>query len=99
MLAVQKQGIVAAVVFGKPIARLFIQGVHMASIPGFDRSSQKTNVWLRDALIQLDWTDRQRGYAALRGVLHALRDRLPLAEIAQLGAQLPTFIRGIYYRG
>ena len=71
----------------------------MIPTASLDKSSQKTNIWVRDALIQLDWTDSQRGYAALRAVLHALRDRLPVAEIVQLGAQLPTFIRGVYYEG
>jgi uncharacterized protein (DUF2267 family) len=31
--------------------------------------------------------------------MHALRDRLPHAEVVQLGAQLPIFIRGVYYEG
>jgi uncharacterized protein (DUF2267 family) len=30
-------------------------------------------------------------------VLHALRDRLTVDEVAQLGAQLPILVRGIYY--
>jgi uncharacterized protein (DUF2267 family) len=71
----------------------------MLATASLDKSSQKTNIWVRDALIQLDWTDSQRAYTALRAVLHALRDRLPLAEIVQLGAQLPIFIRGVYYEG
>jgi len=41
--------------------------------------------------------DRQRAYQALRAVLHALRDRLPLNLAAHLGAQLPLLVRGIYY--
>ena len=64
-----------------------------------DRSVQKTNVWLRDINYELSWFTFQRGYIALRAVLHALRDRLSTPEIAQLGAQLPIFIRGIYYDG
>jgi uncharacterized protein (DUF2267 family) len=56
-------------------------------------------VWLRDINYELSWFTFQRGYLALRAVLHALRDRLPTPEIAQLGAQLPIFIRGIYYEG
>jgi len=64
-----------------------------------DRSVQKTNVWLRDINYELSWFTFQRGYIALRAVLHALRDRLSTPEIAQLGAQLPIFIRGIYYEG
>ena len=71
----------------------------MNATAALDKSSQKTNIWVRDALIQLDWTDAHRAYTAIRAVLHALRDRLPLAEIVQLGAQLPTFLRGVYYEG
>ncbi len=35
----------------------------------------------------------------LRAYLHALRDRLTVDEAAQLAAQLPDLIRGIYYEG
>jgi uncharacterized protein (DUF2267 family) len=31
--------------------------------------------------------------------MHALRDRLSVEETAQLGAQLPMLIRGLYYEG
>jgi uncharacterized protein (DUF2267 family) len=42
---------------------------------------------------------RNQSYAALRAMLHALRDRLTVEEAAQLGAQLPMLVRGIYYEG
>jgi len=71
----------------------------MTAITSIERSFQKTSVWLRETVVQLDWTDPQRAFTALRAVLHALRDRLPMAEIVQLGAQLPTFLRGVYYEG
>ena len=71
----------------------------MATITILDRTAQKTNIWLRDALRELDWVVPQRAYLALRAVLHALRDRLSVQEIAQLGAQMPVFIRGVYYEG
>ena len=29
--------------------------------------------------------------------MHALRDRLTVDEVAQLGAQLPILVRGLYY--
>jgi uncharacterized protein (DUF2267 family) len=35
----------------------------------------------------------------MRATLHALRDRLPVEEVAQLGAQLPMLVRGSYYEG
>src|SRR5215831_4644448 len=63
----------------------------------FDRTVQKTNSWLQDLMFALAWTDRHRAYAALRATLHALRDRLSVEEVAQLGAQLPMLIRGFYY--
>jgi len=48
---------------------------------------------------ELGWEDRERAYHALGAVLHALRDRLTVAEAADLGAQLPLLIRGLYYEG
>src|SRR5262245_18543638 len=65
----------------------------------FDRTLQKTNGWLHDLMQILDWTDRHKAYVALRATLHALRDRLTVEEVAQLGAQLPMLIRGFYYEG
>jgi uncharacterized protein (DUF2267 family) len=63
----------------------------------FDSMLQKTNEWLRDLMRELGTNDRHTAYHALRAVLHALRDRLTVDEAADLGAQLPTLIRGIYY--
>jgi uncharacterized protein (DUF2267 family) len=71
----------------------------MSTLPILNRSIQKTNIWLRDINYELSWSTLQRGYLSLRAVLHALRDRLTTQEVAQLGAQLPIFIRGIYYEG
>jgi uncharacterized protein (DUF2267 family) len=65
----------------------------------FDTTLQKTNSWLHDLMQALDWADRHKAYTALRATLHALRDRLSVEEVAQLGAQLPMLIRGFYYEG
>jgi uncharacterized protein (DUF2267 family) len=32
-------------------------------------------------------------------VVRALRDRLPVGEVADLAAQLPLILRGVYYEG
>ena len=69
------------------------------SLAPFDSTIQTTNVWLNDVLEPLGWQDRYRAYHALRAVLHALRDRLPVEQAAALGAQLPLLIRGFYYEG
>ena len=63
------------------------------------RSVEKANIWLRDMAAELGSADRNQAYRELRAVLHTLRDRLTVDEAAQLAAQLPLLIRGIYYDG
>lgn len=70
-----------------------------SGLEGFDVTLQKSHVWLKDLMHDLRLDDQHRAYQALRAVLHALRDRLPPAEVAQLGAQLPLLLRGMYYEG
>jgi uncharacterized protein (DUF2267 family) len=65
----------------------------------FDTTLQETNGWLRAIMEEQGWDDRQRAYEALRGTLQALRDYLTVDEAAQLAAQLPMLVRGIYYEG
>lgn len=66
----------------------------------FDITLQKTHVWLNDIMEELACEgDRKAAYVALRSVLHAVRDHLTIEEAADLGAQLPLLIRGIYYEG
>ena len=71
----------------------------MSTLAVLNRNVQKTHIWLKDANYELGWSMPQRSYLSLRAVLHALRDRLSIQETAQLGAQLPIFIRGLYYEG
>src|SRR3989344_3249696 len=65
----------------------------------FESTFQKTHEWLNAILLERGWEDMQKAYVALRGVLHALRDRLPLEVTVKLGAQFPMLIRGLYYEG
>ena len=71
----------------------------MTGLDVFDRTIHKTNNWLNELMEVLSWHDRHKAYLALRVTLHALRDRLTVEEVAQLGAQLPMLIRGFYYEG
>jgi uncharacterized protein (DUF2267 family) len=71
----------------------------MAEIAIIERSVEKAHVWLNEMAQELGVDDRQEAYRVLRAYLHALRDRLPVDEAAQLAAQLPELIRGIYYEG
>jgi uncharacterized protein (DUF2267 family) len=65
----------------------------------FDTTLHKTNRWLKELMQELGLDERRKAYVALRATLHALRDRLTVEEVAQLGAQLPMLIRGFYYEG
>ena len=65
----------------------------------FDTTLQETNTWLDEIKAELGTTDRQMAYEALRGTLHALRDFIMPTEAANLSAQLPMLVRGIYYEG
>jgi uncharacterized protein (DUF2267 family) len=70
-----------------------------SAIPAFDSTIQTTNIWLHDIQGRLGWAEPHRAYHALRAVLHALRDRLPVDQAAALAAQLPMLVRGFYYEG
>lgn len=70
-----------------------------AGIQTFDKTLQVSQRWINEIMLELGIDDRQQAYVALRGTLHALRDRLPLNETVQLGAQLPMLVRGLYYDG
>lgn len=67
----------------------------------FSTTVEKTNRILKEIEQAYGWPKERRNqsYAALRSVLHAVRDRLSVNEAAQLGAQLPMLVRGIYYDG
>jgi uncharacterized protein (DUF2267 family) len=68
-------------------------------VRNLDNSIDLTNVWLRDILSQLKWQSKESAYQALRGTLHAIRDRLPVEEAVDLASQLPLMIKGVYYDG
>jgi len=71
----------------------------MSHVTALERALQTTYLWIDELDHELGWFDRQHGYVALRVVLHALRDRLPVNEAADLAAQLPLVVRGIYFEG
>ena len=67
----------------------------------FETSLDKTNIILKDIEQAYGWPKERRNqsYAALRTVLHLLRDRLPIEESVQFAAQLPVLVRGVYFEG
>ena len=65
----------------------------------FDTTILKTNAWLADLTEHLEIEDRDEAYRVLRAVLHAIRDQLGATENAQLAAQFPMLLRGLYFEG
>jgi uncharacterized protein (DUF2267 family) len=70
-----------------------------SNVAVFDKTIEKTNLWLDQLQAILAWKDRERAYHALRAVLHTIRDRLPPHEAVDFGAQLPMLVRGFFYDG
>ncbi|MBM0235145.1 DUF2267 domain-containing protein [Micromonospora sp. STR1_7] len=70
-------------------------------ISAFESSLDKTNLILKDIEMAYGWPKdrRNQSYAALRTVLHLLRDRLPVNESVEFAQQLPVLVRGIYFDG
>ena len=64
-----------------------------------DRSVEKTHIWLNELSEELATDDSHHAYRVLRAFLHALRDHLSVNEAAALAAQLPIFVRGVFYEG
>ena len=65
----------------------------------WDSAFHKSNEWLNQLAVELGTENADEALPALRGVLHALRDRLPPDEATDLAAQLPLFIKGVYFEG
>jgi uncharacterized protein (DUF2267 family) len=66
-------------------------------LESIDHTVQLTHIWINDLDASLGWDNKSRSYRLLRTVLQTLRDWLPVNEAVDLGAQLPTLLRGVYY--
>jgi uncharacterized protein (DUF2267 family) len=74
--------------------------VSVTDVTLIEESAQKTHLLLKELAEELGRAgDERYAMRVLRGYLHTLRDRLPVPETAQFGAQLPELVRGIYYEG
>ena len=69
------------------------------ALPVLDRTLHETHAWLGAVADALGDPRPEMAYHALRGVLFALRDRLPPDEVFDLSAQLPLLIRGVFFEG
>jgi uncharacterized protein (DUF2267 family) len=63
------------------------------------RAGELLHVWMKELREKAGFDDEEQALRIFRIVLHELRDRLTVEEAADLAAQLPVLIRGIYYEG
>jgi uncharacterized protein (DUF2267 family) len=68
-------------------------------VDSIERSVHKTNEWLSELAAELGNEDREAAWRVLRAYLQLLRDQLTVDEAAQLAAQLPMVLRGLFYEG
>jgi uncharacterized protein (DUF2267 family) len=71
----------------------------ISSVDAIERSVHKTNEWLAELSEELGTDDRESAWRVLRAYLEVLRERLTTEEAAQLAAQLPYLLRGVFYEG
>ncbi|TIS70743.1 MAG: DUF2267 domain-containing protein, partial [Mesorhizobium sp.] len=71
---------------------------HTVSHTSIAHAAEQAQQWVNELAKDLDWNE-QSAFRLLKSVLKALRDWLSPEEMADLSAQLPTLIRGIYFEG
>ncbi|MFC6636779.1 DUF2267 domain-containing protein [Sulfitobacter sp. JBTF-M27] len=64
-----------------------------------DRAEQVAHEWVNELSERLDWSSKRSALRMMRVTLHNVRDHLLPDELAQLSAQLPLLIRGIFFEG
>jgi uncharacterized protein (DUF2267 family) len=69
------------------------------SVDAVERSVHKTNEWLSELATELGNDDREKAWRVLRAYLQLLREQVTIDEAAQLAAQLPMVLRGVFYEG
>ena len=70
-----------------------IEAIHAYTV-----SREKTDIWMNELKGSLN-TGEEETYKTLKAVMQALRDRITVEEAADLAAQLPLLLRGVYYEG
>ena len=72
--------------------------MNQTTVSTFTQAAQQAQHWVNELAAELHWSE-QHTYRLLKAVLHTLRDWLSQEEMADLSAQLPVLIRGIYFEG
>ena len=67
--------------------------------PNLRATMEKTLEWVHELQDISGFPSETQAWAAMRAVLHTLRDRLTPDEAADLASQMPMLLRGMYYEG
>lgn len=62
-----------------------------------NHSMELTQHWITELDDMIGWEDKDRSFRVLRATLHELRDILSVEEAAQLSAQMPLIIKGLFF--
>ena len=65
----------------------------------FERTNHEAHEWVNDLAGRIGWGNEREVLHLLRTVLCKIRDHLPVNEMAQFSAQLPTILRGMFFEG
>lgn len=71
----------------------------MAELSIFAKTTQKSMEMIKHVQEETHIEDEHNAFQVMRAALKALRDRIPVEEAVNLGAQLPNLIAGYYYEG
>lgn len=70
----------------------------MAELSMFAKTTQKSMEMIKQVQEEAHIEDEHNAFQVMRATLKALRDRLPVDEAVNLGAQLPNLITGYFMR-
>jgi uncharacterized protein (DUF2267 family) len=64
----------------------------------FENVNAEARVWMKDLMSEGRISDAEDSLHLLGAGLRAIRERLTVAEAAQLGARLPLLVRGMFFQ-
>lgn len=71
----------------------------MGELAVFSRTTQKSMEIVKRVQEETNIDDPHKAFQAMKVALQTLRDRIPVEEAVNLGAQLPNLVAGFYYDG
>lgn len=64
-----------------------------------DHSVHLSHEWINELAERLEWSSKRSTLRLLRITMRHLRDHLHVNELAQMSAQMPILMRGLFFEG